>query len=248
MSSGHAVQRINENSKFSGDLVALYGWGGHRQQSLIEKIECNYVAFDLGYWERGGFFNRKWRVSINNWHCPDLIFNGPYKGNKEKTPAISKDSVNPDGHILLIGSSTKSARVGASGWSKQMAKQIRKKFPESKIVYRPKPKRIVERVDCDAISEGCDIQEAMIGARLVVCRHSNVSIDAAIAGIPCVAEDGAGAAIYPRTIDDFENQPDIKARRTLIRKLAWWQWSINELKTDPSLFTNWLELQLSNIK
>lgn len=242
--TGHAARRLNSTAKFRGDVAILYGWGGSKQQNFLKRINCNYIAFDLGYWNRNGFEKRNWRISINNWHCPDLIINGPYFGSNRVGPAVQKDSVNPDGHILLVGSSTKSARVGARGWSRKMSKQIRKYFPDSKIVYRPKPGRHVESVDCDEISTGCDIKDAMNGARLVVCRHSNVSVDAAIAGVPCVAQDGAGAAIYPNTIAEFENQPDIKLRRSLINRLAWWQWSIFEIRHDPVTFTQWVEKQL----
>jgi hypothetical protein len=244
LKSGHEVVRLNLVDNFSGDLLVLYGWGGQKQQEILKRINCNYVAFDLGYWDRKGFVERKWRVSINGWHCPKLIINGPYLGNKRKSLKVKESSVNQDGHILLIGSSLKSSRVGAFGWSKKMSKQIREHFPNSMLVYRPKPKKIAERVDCDSISQNCDIKEAMAGAKLVVCRHSNVSIDAALEGVPCVAEDGAGAAIYPRNLINYENQPDIELRQSLINRLAWWQWSILEIDNDPLSFVNWIELQI----
>ena len=245
LKTGCSVKFFYPNQSFSGDLIILYGWGGSRQQELIQKINCNYVAFDLGYWSRSGFKERKWRISINDWHCPDLIINGPYFGNERKSPVVQKNSQNSEGHILLVGSSPKSLKVAASGWSKNMAHKIRKQFPNSKLVYRPKPERKIEQIDCDSISKNCDIKDAFDDCKLVVCRHSNVSVDAAIAGVPCVAEDGAGSAIYPKKLQDFHNQPDIKLRRTFINHLAWWQWSINEINNNPTKFTSWIEAQIN---
>jgi hypothetical protein len=245
--SGHESTKFNSTSGTKADLILLYGWGGNKQQDLIKNINCNYVAFDLGYWDRSGLAKRKWRISINGWHSPDLILNGFFNKKKRPIPDVCGDVENPHGHILLVGSSPKSLKVGAAGWSKRMASEIRDKFPKSKIVYRPKPQRVAEKVDCDDVSFGCDIQSAMSGAKLVVCHHSNVSVDAAIAGVPCVAEDGAGSAIYPKKLDDYESQPSTKDRRIFLSRLAWWQWSMNEINNDPVLFTSWIEKQINAI-
>ena len=61
----------------------------------------------------------------------------------------------------------------------------------------------------------------MRGARLVVCRHSNVAVDAVIAGVPVECEDGA--AYWLR---DKPYTPEV--RRDFLDRLAWWQWKPEE--------------------
>ena len=63
----------------------------------------------------------------------------------------------------------------------------------------------------------------MKGASLVVCSHSNVAVDACIAGIPVDCTDGAALALYK----DNQN-PTVERRLEFLRSLAWWQWSTRE--------------------
>ena len=67
------------------------------------------------------------------------------------------------------------------------------------------------------------IEEALKGKSLVVCRHSNVAIDACIAGVPVRCEDGAAFALYR----DFE-RPTRDERLGFLRSLAWWNWKPSE--------------------
>jgi hypothetical protein len=66
------------------------------------------------------------------------------------------------------------------------------------------------------------IQNVLRGASLVVCRHSNVAVDAVVAGVPFEAEDGAATWLKgkPYTIGN---------RLDFLRRLAYWQWHQGEL-------------------
>ena len=55
-----------------------------------------------------------------------------------------------------------------------------------------------------------------------------------------VTDDGAAAAIYPRRLEDWENQPSESTRTEFLDRLAWWQWSANESRS----MWNWLLAQL----
>lgn len=228
------------------DVLVLYGWGGAKQQAAIKAHKGRYVAFDMGYWKRAGFIYRKWRVSIDGFHCPDLILKSEQDQKRATHDGIkaSSDFRNPKGHILLIGNAPKSIQVIESNWSHKMAKKIRHAFPDKRIIYRPKPGRPIEpNVDYDGISTD-PIDSAIKQASLVVCRHSNVAVDCAIRGVPVVCEDGAASVIFPNTLEDYENQPDQAKRQKFLCNLAWWQWSIDEITGGK--FWPWLEKQLEN--
>jgi hypothetical protein len=129
---------------------------------------------------------------------------------------------------MLVGNSPKANAVGAGGWAKTKSMELAKRMPERRIIYRPKPGKPAERgVIYHDISAG-PIAQALEGVSLVVCRHSNVAVDACMAGVPVVCEGGAAAEIYPHTLEDAGIQPSYLVRREFLNRLAWWQWSADE--------------------
>jgi hypothetical protein len=65
------------------------------------------------------------------------------------------------------------------------------------------------------------IEEALVGARLLVCRHSNCAIDATIAGVPFECEDGAAWWLAGKPFT-------AAARLDFLHRLCWWQWRHEE--------------------
>jgi hypothetical protein len=86
-------------------------------------------------------------------------------------------------------------------------------------------------VICDATAANDKIEAVLASASLVVCRHSNVAVDACRMGIPVVCNDGAAAAIYPSRLEDEAMQPSFETRAEFLRRLAWWQWSAAEMSS-----------------
>lgn len=76
----------------------------------------------------------------------------------------------------------------------------------------------------DTVSRwGMPIDEALRGASLVVCRHSNVAVDACVAGIPVECDDGAAAALYRGNPNPTREQ-----RAEFLRRLTFWEWRPDE--------------------
>lgn len=225
----------------------LYGWGGVEQQNAIRMHRGNYVAFDLGYWEREGFNDQKWRVAINGFHSPQLILRGAHPGpHRLAESGITLRSLRPGpSSVLLVGNGPKSQRVGARHWTFGKAKLLRRRLPGWRILYKPKPERPAEpRIDFDELVDG-PIEHILPRVGLVVCRHSNVAVDACRLGVPVVCDDGAAACIYPQSIDDRGRQPTLDVRREFLERLAWWQWSIDDINRGE--FWPWLRKKLTEI-
>ena len=228
------------------DVLVLYGIGGEDRKTIADKHikQGTLISFDAGYWDRAlPLSERKYRVSINGPHPQKYIMQGP-------TPATSRyrftvhTNYNPNGPILLVGHGPKSVQYNARNWTRAMAAELRKAFPGKKIIHRPKPRRIAEAgIDNDGTSRG-KIEDELHKYSLVVCRHSNVAIDACRMGVPVVCEDGAAAAIYPQ-LSDYRNQPDIKTRKDFLTRLSWWQWSIEEI--NEGKFWPWMERKLADV-
>lgn len=218
-----------------GAFIVLYGLGGPDRAKYANRPDV--ISFDMGYWNRKGP-GRYYRVSVGGFHCPKLIFKGPDPGEGRRGPMEVSDQVTRDGPIMLVGNGPKSEAVGARGWSVKKLAEIRKAFPGVPVLYRPKPKRPVERgVNAEIISTE-PISEALAKVSLVVCRHSNVAVDACQAGIPVVCDDGAAASIYPSSLSAYQKQPSLERRQEFLRRLAYWQWSQSECESGE--FWHWM--------
>lgn len=241
IAAGFDARMVSHGQVRPDSWLMVYGLGGLDRVQYMQRGRV--VAFDLAYWDRKGAA-RKYRVSINGLHCPELILRGESPSdNRWKDSGLSVSVDRPgDGPILLIGNGPKSAAIGAGGWSQAMAKRLRSLFPDREIWYRPKPGRAGELVNCDRVRTEEPIDLVLEEVGLVVCRHSNVAVDACRMGVPVVCEDGAAACIYP-TIDRWQDQPTFAQRQEFLKHLAWWQWSPAECET--AVFWDWLKGKMS---
>jgi hypothetical protein len=224
---------LTEQSVRDDSILVLCGLGG--SDRIIHANRRGLIAFDAGYWDRKlNLDHRKYRVSFNGFHSPQYVMRGESPPEDRMLASGIKAAEvggKPSGPVMLVGNAPKSNRIGAEGWSAAMAERIREAFPDRKILYRHKPKRPAEYgVKHDAISHG-PIEDALRCVSLVVCRHSNVAVDACRMGVPVVCEDGAAAAIYPRSLADHGSQPTFNTRREFLARLAWWQWSRQECES-----------------
>jgi hypothetical protein len=137
-----------------------------------------------------------------------------------------RSDADPAGPIVLVGMGPKSRRqFGMEGQAWEMGKlvAIRAAYPTKTVLYRAKKGDALR--GCDSV--GGAISEALRGACMVVCRHSNVAVDACIAGVPVVCEDGAAAALYGSDLT-CPVTPSRDERLRFLQNLAWWQWTPSE--------------------
>jgi len=234
----------------SGAALVLYGLGGQDRYGFGLQHAANgapLIAWDVGYWSRkGDDSTRKLRVTINGLHPPQYIMRGPRPSSSRwlASGLSVQQRGDPAGPIILVGNGPKSNAIGARGWAATKSLEIRDAFPGRRVIYRPKPERPNEPgVICDAVSTVQPIDALLSGASLVVCRHSNVAVDACRLGVPVVCEDGAAAAIYPSNLSDAQSQPPPELRIEFLHRLAWWQWS----PIESAEFWKWIQGVLREI-
>lgn len=230
--AGLDAQLMQKYRPRSEAVLVVYGPGGADRWPHVQAHPGAVVCWDVGYWERERHWSeRKFRVSIDALH-PKQVMQGPCPGPERWLSAGLKiTQAAGKGSIMLVGNGPKSVAIGAANWAAGKAHDIRFRFPGVQLAYRPKPRRPQEPgVKCDVISTG-DIETALAATSLVVCRHSNVAVDACRMGVPVVCEDGAAAAIYPRRLEDAAAQPTLEQRTEFLHRLAWWQWSPMEMES-----------------
>jgi hypothetical protein len=199
-----------------------YGLGHVLRRPWIEAHRKNggrVIGWDLGYWNRDVPLNFSMRLTIDADHPHALI--RPMSPERFKRSGIKlRADANPEGPIVLVGQGRKQRKfLGSTGpdWERSTLRQLQQRFGDKPILYRPK--KPGERMTGCREAVG-PIESVLRGASLVVCAHSNVAVDACIAGIPVECEDGAALALYR----DNPN-PTPEQRLDFLGSLAHWQWS-----------------------
>ncbi len=216
-----------------GDVLLTYGLGHPGRRPWFESHVARgkpAVGFDLGYWGTRGSPDRPMRLTINADH-PQLWLTDQPPQRFDSTGIQLRDDFDPAGPIVLVGLGIKTNQIlnqVPTAWERGAFYHIRKVYPVASVIYRPK------REDSTSIPGttkmvGMPIEDVLAGASLVVCKHSNVAVDACIAGIPVVCEDGAAAALYNNDLQ-HPVRPTREQRLRFLRNLAWWQWRPSEAK------------------
>lgn len=200
----------------------LMAWGaGHPAHAReIAAHRGPWAAWDIGYFGDGFY-----RVGVNRWHpSPEQIDRTRPDHDRWSELGIRlRNDFDPNGPILLIGMGPKSKRfLGLHDWEAQAFKRLQRQHPGRRIRFRPKPGRPYRALGCE-ISREPEIEAALRGASLVVCRHSNVAVDACIAGVPAESEDGAAVWLHRREFNE-------ETRLDFLARLACWQWRPSEAR------------------
>jgi hypothetical protein len=230
---------VYRSAEYSGRYrtIILYGAGhpnrGRYMQDHLAK-GGRAIVFDLAYFDRYDSL----RVSVDGLHptAEHLQLSDGRPPRRQFELRYDRDTC---GHIVLVGLGRKSVaglNVRTHEWEHQAYERAKQIFPGAKIIWRPKKGDTLQFLNLPAITSETPIVNVLSGARAVFCRHSNVAVDACLAGVPVFCEGGAAYALYR----DNPN-PEPSERRQFLNRLSWWEWSIHEA---PALW-NWIQYILT---
>jgi hypothetical protein len=231
-----APMPVDVRTRWSGTPCVLMVYGaGHPvrrpQQFANLRAGGRLVGWDLGYWDkkRGEDDAAAMRLTIDADHPHKLI--RPEPPERWDAAGIDlRDDFDPNGPVIVIGMGSKSHRMlGFDGphWEAKALQRATQAHPGRPILYRPKRPHYPNPAGAWRRIDSVPIEDVLRGASLIVCRHSNVAVDACIAGVPVVCEDGAAAALYGSDVRQPIN-PTREQRLQFLRSLAWWQWRPEE--------------------
>jgi len=233
-----AGDQVKETGRFEGrsDWLVLFGVGAavndraRRWQLARGK---RVLLWDLGYVDRNKGVGHL-RMSIDTDH--PQVWLEKTEGLPDRWAQLDvplREDADPAGPVLLIGLGRKSrAYMRLPHWERDMLARLEKRFVGRQIIFRPKGKDITQ-LPCLTDRE-TPIEQLLRGASLVVCRHSNAAVDAAIGGVPFEAQDGAAMWLQHREFTPAN-------RLEFLQRLAWWQWRATEAAeawTFAKLITN----------
>lgn len=182
------------------------------------------VMWDAGYWRRAGE-DGYFRLSIDRDHPSITLMDAtPDDPARFATLGIQmRTDADPRGPIVLgrLGRKSRSY-LGAPHWEAHKLRELQARCPGREIIYRPKPRHPSPDLGIrqDAVTP---IDKLLRGASLVVCRHSNVAVDTAIAGVPFECEDEAAMWLQAREFTEAN-------RRAFACRLAHWQYRPSEMR------------------
>jgi len=247
--AGHEVEVVSDPSEaMVFDLLVLWG-AGHPDMAdatrFARSVGAHTLCWDIGYWGRSST-NGYFRMAIDAGHADALVMRRDRDGSRLAKHGITlRSDFDPRGPIILVGMGWKSARqygerVGA--WEAAKAAEIVGLMHGRRLVFRPKPGNAQ---NCRAVRgfevDDRPIEDVLRGASLVVCRHSNVAIDAIVAGVPVITEGGVAAAVCPRSLETKTKPLPNDIRRRFLANLAWFQWTAAEM-AKPETWTVFREM------
>lgn len=189
---------VKETTHYEGKSEWLVMWGvgapphaaarnNHRRKG------GKVLLLDIGYSDR----EECWRFSLNDDHPHRLLDMTP---NDREPIHELKDVHDPAGTVIIAGMGAKSKRyLRIANWETNKLRALKKEFPSRKIIVKEK-------------KDKTPFEDFLVGASLVVGRHSNCCVDAAAHNIPFRCEDGAAYWLK-----------DLRDREVFLRKLAYWQ-------------------------
>lgn len=214
---------VTDNYRRRGSVLVVYGVG-HPTNDAARKAQVarggRVVMFDLGYFgakKTGGYF----KISLDTDHPPQYFDLTPNEPGRWEAHGIELKDGSGAGPIVLVGLGPKARRyLNLENWEAEQLRKLRARFPGKEIIHRSKPGKTVHQIGCPVDCE-TPIADLLKGASLVVCRHSNVAIDASIAGVPFECVDGAAKWLVGKPYTR-ENRLDF------LRRCAYWQWRADE--------------------
>lgn len=219
------TSRVSKRYVGHCDMLMLWGYGRPENVDAVSRHVRRgrrAICWDFGYFGRShrcGYF----RMSIDHWHPQGwLDATSPHPERWAAHNIEVEDRYDENGPIILVGMGPKShALLKSSGWEEKKYAELRDRFPDRKIIFRPKPGRPAPAVQCRHDSR--PISSVLSGASLVVCKHSNVAVEATVLGIPSECEDGAAMWLAGKPFTK-------ETRLDFLRRLCWWQWLPSESK------------------
>jgi hypothetical protein len=220
--------------------VALFYGLAHGLRDVLADFRATgrkAIYIDLGYWGRRKRtrFDGYHKLVLNDRHPTAYFQRVPKSPERFIAHGVPILPWREEGdHILVVGMSAKAAAAEglvAESWERQTIAQLRQ-LTKRPIIYRPKPNWDGSRpIEGARYEREQPLEEALRGAHAVVARHSNVAVDALLAGIPCICPHGVASVLSGHDLSQIETPPMPAGREQWAADLAHVQWSIAEMES-----------------
>lgn len=219
------------------DVAIFYGFAsGLRRVFDDYRRRRRAVYIDLGYWGRRK--RTRWdgyhKLVLNSRHPTAYFQDRAHSHDRFLSHGVKVEPWRRSGqHIILAGMSAKAAYAEGfkpEEWERAAIEQLRK-YTDRPIIYRPKPNWPEARpLPFSTMQADVPLERALKNCHAVVTHHSNVGIDAVLAGVPVITIEGAVEPMAGTALSLIENPPMPEGREQWAADLAYCQWSMEEIE------------------
>lgn len=223
-----------------GDIAAFYGYQKNMPRIMADYIEAGkkVVFVDLGYWHRRQ--NGRWlgyhKISINARHPNAYLMNREFSAGRFERFKIPILPWRTKGNAIIVaGMSAKSAEsynLKPEQWERWAVEELRR-YTKRPILYRPKPSWLQAKP-----IEGSELQRttqpigrALRDCHAIVTHHSNVAVDAILAGVPAFCWGGVAESMSLQDLSLIEEPYRPTGRAQWASNIAYCQWDVREMMT-----------------
>ena len=219
------------------EIAIFYGLSGGLRNVLRDYRESGRRALfiDLGYWGRRK--KTRWdgfhKIVLNARHPTAYFRDTPKPHDRFAQFSVPVQPWRTSGEpVIVIGMSQKAAaeeHYRAEEWERDTVQRLRK-MTRRPIIYRPKPNWPGARpIPGTQLQRDIPIPDALVGAHAIVTHHSNVAVDAILAGIPAICPDGVASVISSHDLESIESPLLSRDRAQWAADLAYCQWNMAEM-------------------
>ncbi len=237
---------VREANSFAGvrddcEACGFYGLrhGGLEIMAAYTAAGRRAVFLDIGYFGRDarGRIAGYHRLAVDAYHATEFDPRRRYPGDRASALDIAVEARRTGGrHVVIAGMSAKAAAIYGlppEEWERRAVRKL-SKITGRPIVYRPKPKWKGARPIAGARFAPDGPFLALLGdAHCVVTHHSNVGIEAVLAGVPLITIDGIAKPVARDSLLFVEDpcRPDDELRRNWVNYVAYRQWTVREIES-----------------
>lgn len=219
------------------DVAIFYGLAHGLDRILRDyRKHSRAVYVDLGYWGRRKRtrFDGFHKMVLNARHPTDYFQNRPKGPERFLMHGVTIRPWRTEGkHILVAGMSAKASLAEGlqpHSWERETIARLRE-LTARPIIYRPKPNWLEARpIDGATFDRETPLEIALVNCHAVVAHHSNVAVDALMAGVPCICPGGVASRLSGHELEQIESPPTPDGREQWAADLAWTQWSVDEMR------------------
>ncbi len=238
------LAKLQNSTTFNGipdaDIAVFYGFNEPLRRVFDTYVAAGLkaVCVDLGYWGRKelnpilGYH----KISVNDRHPTAYFQRVAHDGSRAARFRLAIAPWRAKGeHILLAGMGEKSAECEGfepEQWEREAIAAIRQ-VSDRPIIYRPKPSwKEAQRIEGAGFApKAVQLESLFPRCHAVVTHHSNVAVEALVAGIPVFSFKGAGAVLSSNDLSAIEKPIMPGGRHQFVNDLAWTQFHNSEMKS-----------------
>ena len=230
------MREAKDHKLIDADYAVFYGFAGGLRDVYNDYREYSTVVYaDLGYWKRRirTRYDGYYKMVVNDRHPTAYFQTHAHPIDRTAELNLKARPWKTSGtNIILAGMSEKASRAEGlihQAWERDTFAFL-KRVTDRPIIYRPKPSCCRSRFIKGALYDKTSSPETLFkDAWAIVTRHSNIAVEAILAGVPAFVEAGVALPMSETNLRKIETPFYPVGRKGWANDIAWCQFTKEEI-------------------